>query len=649
MEEKQFNLVKKMMCDKMMLVAYDPDKPHRVVTDASDEGIGYTVQQKHDDEECTCKKKVCTCKWRILWANSTTLKPGYKHIPAIYLEAIGIRWALQDAQFYLKGNRKPFEVMTDHHALVPLSKKELPDLPEKLRDIFMDMRPFNLVMKHIPGKKNLMSDALSRMPNTTPRRWISDPTTEQMDAEFCRQVLGRQVKATDTNYIWTDPLLAEIVNQSKLDPEYKSLVKVLKERKDKSYVKNKLPSEHPAKLYLPVWERLGLEEEEDGDGCLVTLDLTRICIPKGINEEGKCDGHLRREILDKLHTAHLGVTKSRKAAAQRYHWPFMYEEITKKCQNCEICQQNQQMNPEEPPVNEHDLAARPMEFGGIDLYHFGGNTWLLFVDFFSGKPLIKNLGKNSSTDQVIKRLRKWFLEFGFVRKLRCDGGPELRGRFQDWCKKAGIKVEVSSAYRAMSNARSEGCIKQVKRLLEKTKDGGEDFALALAEYCNAPRADGPCINDLFYNRQVRSCVLPELQREVPIEQNQRERREQEIKGRIERTKRLPLPPLSRDSEVWMLDKNNKWTISATVVGARPNGKSYILETNKGIYLRNRKYLRPKIPKEEELDEEEEECSAEEPSQVEQPQQIPMTYAQAAASPPQPGPMTRSKTRALRQK
>ena len=116
-------------------------------------------------------------------------------------------------------------------------------------------------MKHIPGKKNLMSDALSRMPNTTPRRWISDPTTEQMDAEFCRQVLGRQVKATDTNYIWTDPLLAEIVNQSKLDPEYKSLVKVLKERKEKSYVKNKLPSEHPAKLYLPVWERQGLEEE----------------------------------------------------------------------------------------------------------------------------------------------------------------------------------------------------------------------------------------------------------------------------------------------------------------------------------------------------------------------------------------------------
>ena len=182
--------------------------------------------------------------------------------------------------------------------------------------------------------------------------------------------------------------------------------------------------------------------------------------------------------------------------------------------------------------------------------------------------------------------------------------------------------------------------KQVKRLLEKTKDGGEDFALALAEYCNAPRADGPCINDLFYNRQTRSCISPELQREVQIEENQKERRHQETKGRVERTKRLPLPPLPRDSEVWMLDKSKKWTIRAKVVGARPNGKSYILETNKGIYLRKRKCLRPKNEKEEEEHGEAEECSRQTTSEE---------SIQLAASLPRQGPVTRSKTKSLRQK
>ena len=116
---------------------------------------------------------------------------------------------------------------------------------------------------------------------------------------------------------------------------------------------------------------------------------------------------------------------------------------------------------------------------------------------------------------------------------------------------------------------------------------------------------------------------------------------------------MPLPPLPRDSEVWMLDKSKKWTIRAKVVGARPNGKSYILETNKGIYLRKRKYLRPKNEKEEEEHGEAEECNgqrtSEESTQVEQTRQIPMTYAQVAASLPRQGPVTRSKKKALRKK
>ena len=173
----------------------------------------------------------------------------------------------------------------------------------------------------------------------------------------------------------------------------------------------------------------------------------------------------------------------------------------------------------------------------------------------------------------------------------------------------------------------------------------------MAEWANAPRADGPCVNDLFYNRQVRSCILPELIREVPVEINQMERRKQEIKGRAERTTRLPLPPLARDSKVWMLDKNDQWTIPATVVGARPSGKSYILETDKGIYLRNRKYLRPKKEEEEEKNLNEGGLST--PSQQEEGEQAAAapahqqtrTYSQVVSTPPRTGPTTRSKARA----
>ena len=57
----------------------------------------------------------------------------------------------------------------------------------------------------------------------------------------------------------------------------------------------------------------------------------------------------------------------------------------------------------------------------------------------------------------------------------------------------------------------------------------------IAKWCNAPQTDGPCANDLLYNRQVRSCILPELIRDIPLEKNQVDMRRQEIKGRIGRT------------------------------------------------------------------------------------------------------------------
>ena len=100
----------------------------------------------------------------------------------------------------------------------------------------------------------------------------------------------------------------------------------------------------------------------------------------------------------------------------------------------------------------------------------------------------------------------------------------------------------------------------------------------------------------------------------------------------------------------MLDKNDKWTIPAKVVGARPSGKSYILETDKGIYLRNRKYLRPKIVKEE--NEEDEECehegvssSSSQQRESRQASQLPRSHAQVAGIPAKTGPQTRSRTKA----
>ena len=48
--------------------------------------------------------------------------------------------------------------------MVTLSRKELPDILEKLMGIFTDIRSYSFVMMYIPGKKNHMSDTISRAP-----------------------------------------------------------------------------------------------------------------------------------------------------------------------------------------------------------------------------------------------------------------------------------------------------------------------------------------------------------------------------------------------------------------------------------------------------------------------------------------------------
>ena len=65
-----------------------------------------------------------------------------------------------------------------------------------------------------------------------------------------------------------------------------------------------------------------------------------------------------------------------------------------------------------------------------DLFHFGPNTWLILVDWFSNFSFVKKLGRSEGTDKVIKKLKKIFLQHGFCEQLRTDCGPEYRQSFQ---------------------------------------------------------------------------------------------------------------------------------------------------------------------------------------------------------------------------
>ena len=100
------------------------------------------------------------------------------------------------------------------------------------------------------------------------------------------------------------------------------------------------------------------------------------------------------------------------------------------------------------------------------------------------RPLTK-----TDTKAVTDTLDGWFLDHGVPISIRTDGGPQFRGPFETWCKEQGITPELSSAHHHESNGHVKCAVREMKKLLGKTKSPLE-FPRALREWRNTPRFDG---------------------------------------------------------------------------------------------------------------------------------------------------------------
>lgn len=145
---------------------------------------------------------------------------------------------------------------------------------------------------------------------------------------------------------------------------------------------------------------------------------------------------------------------------------------------------------------------------GVDLFEYGGRSYLSVYDALSNFPEVEELRDTSATT-VIDKLGAIFARYGVPYEVCTDNGPQFRSR--DFCRFASrydFRHVTSSPEFPRSNGLAEKGVQVAKRILKKTKEA-RDFWLGLLSYRSTPLEDGRSPGELLQGRRLRS-TLPDF-------------------------------------------------------------------------------------------------------------------------------------------
>ena len=192
-------------------------------------------------------------------------------------------------------------------------------------------------------------------------------------------------------------------------------------------------------------------------------------------------------------------------------------------------------------------------------------------------------------------MESWFNVLGWPSSIRSDGGPLFCGPFHDWCQKNNIKHELSAPYNPKSNGLAKSAVKNVKFLLAKCSETGQDPHRALYEWRNIPRTNGYSPAQLLFGRQQYTSVpsLPIHHKFYDVKKASELRDNvHQLEKKYQDQHKSFLPQLSPGDQVLLQNpKTGLWDKQAKVIAIRPDGLSYTVRCEEREFLRSRLMIR----------------------------------------------------------
>ena len=545
-----FDRIKEVIASPTTLSYFDPSKDTIIQSDASLQGLGAVLLQ---DE-----KPVCYA--------SRTLTECEKNYSNIERELLAAVWSLEKFNHYVYG--KAVKLQTDHKPIVAASKKQISKTSPRLQRLLLRMSKYDVDLEYLPGKQNVIADALSRV----------DPSHSNCKKENYTEIPEIPVNLI-TNTVDT--------KKSDIDRIRENTAMDLNLQMLKKFIIDGWPdlrSNCPPEV-IDYWNYREDLSIEDG----VIFKCNRIVIPE----------ILRKEMLSLIHQGHMGIEKCLLRAKQSVFWPRVSCEIKQIVSQCGICQQHQRQQSSEPLI-PHDLAQYPWQKLGSDLFQYNRHVYLLVVDYYSKFPVVRRLGTTPDSNTIIVHLKSIFCEYGIPEEFISDNGPQYDCRkFKDFCTFYNIHHTTSSPTYAQSNGMAERFVQTVKKLILKTLEAGEDANLALLNYRSTPISHTlPSPAQLLMSRNIKT-LLPMSKSLLKSKSPDNDLIKEELYERQKKQKKFydrkafcDLPTLQQGQSVRIYNPKVKNWVPATVVTKTNDPRSYYVKSENGIvYRRNRKHLR----------------------------------------------------------
>ena len=175
---------------------------------------------------------------------------------------------------------------------------------------------------------------------------------------------------------------------------------------------------------------------------------------------------MRKEILDRIHDGHLGITKCRERANQGVWCPGLSKQIQDRVAMCKLCMQKKPAQQSEPllPLT---LPDRPFQRIGVDLCKLKGKHFLVSVDYFSRYIDILPL-QSLTSGAVINKMKQIFSQHGIAETVISDNGPQFAAKeFQQFAEEWNFHHATSSPHYPQANGEAERAVRSAKEFLRQ--------------------------------------------------------------------------------------------------------------------------------------------------------------------------------------